>query len=207
MSTRIPSDARELPNASRARDGPSPGARWASGLLARLGHPAVELAAEREHRAVEAGFVGDLLVSRIDPPLRLSPRDRREVGESACDIGASVRYAHLWALDSIAYLYAAEQSAGDPGRWLTAVGGVGLHRYLKWCDERAHFEDASAWARELRAESGSLLSDLYDVVLHEDPAILGGIAARLGLPPPLPRRSLWDIAYPCSGRAARAPSA
>lgn len=207
MSNRIPSDAREDANASRPCDGPSPGARWASGLLARLGYPEVELVAEKEHRAIEAGFVGDLLVGRIDPPLRLSPRDRREAGERARDIGASVRYAHLWALDSIAYLYAAEQSAGDPGRWLTAVGGVGLHRYLKWCDERAHFEDASAWARELRTESGSLLSDLYEVMLHEDPSILGSIAARLGLPPPMPRRSLWDIAYPWSGRAARAPSA
>ncbi len=207
MSTRIPSDDREDPRASHGRNGPTPGARWASGLLERLGDPGVERAAEKEHRAIEAGFVGDLLVSRIDPPLRLSPRDRKEAGDSARDIGASVRYAHLWALDSIAYLYAAEQSAGDPGRWLTAVGGVGLHRYLKWCDERAHFEDASAWARELRAESGSLLSNLYEVVLHEDPAILGAIAVRLGLPPPLPRRSLWDIAYPRSGRVARTPSA
>ncbi len=203
MSTRIPSQPRAHVEGPPGRAAP-PASRWASGLLARLGHPEVAQAAEKERRAIETGFVGELLVGRIDPPLRLSPRQRREAGAKAHEVGSAVRYAHLWAHDSVAYLFTAEMAAGDLTRWQAAVGGVGLHRYLRWCDERAHFEDASAWASDLRAGCGTVLSDLYEVALHEDPAILGGIAARMGLPAPSPTRSLWDIAYPPATGAARA---
>jgi len=168
------------------------------GLLARL--DLERLGLERhdppprpEHRFAEADFVGSRLVARIDPPLRLSPHARLEAGGNAHDVGEVVGFGHMWALCCLSYLFAAELAAGDVGRWLTAVTGIGLHRYFRWDDERAHLADASTWAHELRAAHGRLLGDLYDVLGHQDPQILGSIAARLGLPEPRPARSLWEI--------------
>jgi hypothetical protein len=174
----------------------APGRRWTSGLLARIDRSSREVVAERERRFTEAAFVGNLLVARIDPPLRLSPRERLDAGVRAHDVGEIVEYGHLWALGGLAYLFGAEMACGEFDRWATATGGIGLHRYLVWYDERAHFDDVRTWARELREAYGPLLGDLYQVLLHQDPDILGRIADRFDLPGPTPTRSLWDIAFP-----------
>ena len=171
-----------------------------SRLLLRPDRPSTDPATTVDRRLAETDFVGNLLVARIDPPLRLSPRSRREAGDRAPAVGAMVGYGHLWALCSLAYLFSAELAADDYDRWSTAVTGIGLHRYYRWDDERAHQRDASTWARELRAAHGGLLGDLFQVLLHQDPDMLGRIAVRLGLPEPQPTASLWEIAHPKGAR-------
>lgn len=146
--------------------------------------------AEVARRVAAVCAVGDELLRRIAPPLRMPPRDRNIDLGGDRDEGESVTFRDLWVRRDLNGLFAAELADGDFTRWETA-GGSGA----PWSDERAHFENASRWAKELRSIYGPLLSVMYQVLLNYSPSeTLGTVTARLGLPEPEPTMSLIDIA-------------
>ena len=146
--------------------------------------------AEVERRVVAVCAVGDEIVRRIAPPLRMPPRDRDIDPGKGRENGESITFRDLWFRRDLNGLFAAELAAGDFTRWETAGGGG-----APWSDERAHFENVSRWAKELRSIYGPLLSVMYQVLLNYSPSeTLGTVTARLGLPEPEPTMSLTDIA-------------